>query len=178
MGVFQRLKEKVGESIQRRRDDSDRIRVIQIEAEQQERIEFESQLREELKKAGLIRAKSEAEKKSGISKLRALDKVARMEKGPMTSFSTHLRRFSEFTSKNRENTERRKELTEKRMATAKQMKIERMTGNKRTREDKKAGIRQPRRSEVIGRKPFTPTGFKGVEPRVIRKPFEPRGFGR
>lgn len=177
MGILGKIKEKVQEKAQKKQEERERLDSLRKDAEEIERIEFDKEMRKNLREAALIRAKREAMSKSGIAKLRAFEKLEKMNKKPISNFSDKLRKFSEYTTRNRELTERKKELNKKIRIEGKKMSEDRITKGRILRMKRKMGIKIPRSSEIIGRRPFSRTGFKGKEKgtmfkRIPRIPFE------
>ena len=78
MGIFDTLKGKTAEYFDKRNEDKEFEDRPRKEAEMNQRLIYEQEYKKAALKASIIRAKQEAEKKTGYAKLKALDMAERL----------------------------------------------------------------------------------------------------
>ena len=144
MGIFQNLRDEVQDHFSKRKEERARFEAIQREVEFQKRQMFEERYKEnalEVARASAIRA---AEKKSGIAKLRAMNRADRLTEPGETS-GTFWGKLSEYTQKNVARREDNIRRTEGLRDAAKKMREQKLVEQQR--------LRKQRISSVLTRKP-------------------------
>jgi len=166
MSFFNFLKTKVTESRAKRKDESERMKSLRMEAEELQKIEFEKEFRKQSRELAIIQAQRDAMKKSGMAKMRALERAERlkMNNNPKSDIGSKLAKISARMAQNRERTMKRKQLTEMKRKMIKNQKMERIN-MRNTRQTFKPPIKRVNISQRVIRKPFSPSGFKGKEIR-------------
>ena len=99
MSFWDKLKADWEEKAENRKEEEQLIRRLKIEAEVEKRRVFEEEFRKNTFEIAKIKAKREAAEKSGLQKLRALNRVRnleKLEKNPMG----YLGKLSDFTQRN------------------------------------------------------------------------------
>ena len=149
MGIFDTVKEKFRESQDKKDLERAQFDALRKEQQQMEQIEFEKEFRRSSLELARKRAKRDALKKSGLEKMRALERSERM-KQPRSQMSSKLAEFSALTARNRERTEKNRELAVKKRDLAKELNEERMQGRKQKVEDARR-MRETRKSLSLSR---------------------------
>lgn len=121
--VVANLQEKFRESQQKKKEEQEFLRRLQLQAEAEKRIIFEEEFKKDARLVALAQAKKEASEKSGLQKLRATDRLRRLQKqsGDDTSF---FGRLGAYTRKNLARREENLKLTAERRKIAQEMKEE------------------------------------------------------
>ncbi|KKN08453.1 hypothetical protein LCGC14_1056570 [marine sediment metagenome] len=99
MGFWDNLKEEWAEKARIKKEEEEMIRRLKIEAEVEKKRIFEEEFRKNIFKIAQGKAKKEAAEKSGLQKLRAMNRVKNLEileKNP----SGFLGKLSEYTQRN------------------------------------------------------------------------------
>lgn len=99
MGFFDNLKEEWAEKARIRKEEEEMIRRLKIEAAVEKKRIFEEEFRKNIFNIAKGKAKKEAAEKSGLQKLRAMNRVRnleKLEKNPMG----FLGKLSELTQRN------------------------------------------------------------------------------
>ena len=113
MGFWNNLKEEWAEKARIRKEEEEIIRRLKIEAEVEKKRIFEEEFRKNIFDIVKGKAKKEAAEKSGLQKLRALNRVRNLEKLEKNP-SGFLGKLSEYTQRNlakrEENLEKSAEL--------------------------------------------------------------------
>ena len=113
MGFWDNLKKEWAERARIKKEEEEIVRRLQIEAEVEKKKVFEEEFRKNIFKVVTGKAKKEAAEKSGLQKLRAMDRVKNLEKLEKNP-SGFLGKLSEYTQRNiakrEENLKRRDEL--------------------------------------------------------------------
>ncbi len=111
MGFWDHLKEEWAEKARLRKEEEELVRRLKIEAAVEKTRIFEEEFRKNTFEMAKAKAKKEAAEKSGLQKLRAMNRVRnleKLEKNPMG----FLGKLSDFTQRNIAKTEERKKRTE------------------------------------------------------------------
>ncbi|KKN13991.1 hypothetical protein LCGC14_1000680 [marine sediment metagenome] len=113
MGFWDNLKEEWAEKARIRKEEEELIRRLKIEAEVEKKRVFEEEFRKNIFEINIGKAKKEAAEKSGLQKLRAVNRVRNLEKIEKNP-SGFLGKLSEYTQRNmakrEENLKKRDEL--------------------------------------------------------------------
>ena len=99
MGFWDNLKEEWAERARKRKEEGEMVRRLEIEAEVEKRRVFEEEFRKNIFKIVTGKAKKEAAEKSGLQKLRAMNRVRNLEKLEKNP-SGFLGKLSEYTQRN------------------------------------------------------------------------------
>ncbi len=108
MSFFDKLKEEFSEKSRRRKQDQEVIDKLKLEAEVERKIVFEKKMRVKLIKDAKDRALRDVEKKTGLQRFKAQNRVRNIEKlesNPGGRFS----KLSEYTQRNLAKTQERRE---------------------------------------------------------------------
>ena len=99
MGFWDNLKEEWAEKARIRKEEAEIIRRLKIEAEVEKKRVFEEEFRKNIFDIVKGKAKKEAAEKSGLQKLRAMNRVRNLEKLEKNP-SGFLGKLSEYTQRN------------------------------------------------------------------------------
>ena len=113
MGFWDNLKEEWAERARIKKEEDEIVRRLKIEAEVEKKRVFEEEFKKNIFKIVTGKAKKEAAEKSGLQKLRAMNRVRNLEKLEKNP-SGFLGKLSEYTHRNmakrEENLKKRDEL--------------------------------------------------------------------
>lgn len=136
------LRQRIQERQQKKREEQEFVRKLQIEAEAQRRMAFEEEYKKNVKFVAIAKAKQDAARLSGLQKLRALERTKRLEEGhnaPGSFFD----KLSEYTQKNLARREENLKRTQEMRDAAKQMKEQRLIEQQRARMERTNQFRKP-----------------------------------
>ena len=122
MGFFDSIKESLSGSFSKRKEEREKLEELREEARRHQLIAFEEEFRKNSIEAAKIKAKQDAERLSGINKLRAINR-AEVLSSPQEQ--TMFSKLSDYTRKNRARTEQNLKRTELLRKEALKMKMER-----------------------------------------------------
>ncbi len=140
MGILDSLTQGIKASFQKRKEERENLQRLQQEADAQRLRIFNEEFRQNSLEVVTRKAKEDANKLSGLQKLRALNRARRLTE-PSSSFFS---KMSQFTQKNIARREENIKRTEELRKEAKKMREDKLTGQQK--------LRQGRVSEGI--KPF------------------------
>ncbi len=124
--LFDGVKARMQESAQRKKEDREFQRKIELQAQTEAQLIYRKEYIENARIVAIARAKEDAGKKSGLQKLRALDRVKRLQEGPGDegSFFSKMRNY---TQKNMAKRDENLKRTEFMRTEAEKMKKEGLT---------------------------------------------------
>lgn len=142
--LFGNLKEKFAESQERKRLEKEEMAKMQREVDFERKRVFQEEFKKNALELAISQAKKDAAEKSGIQKLRATNRLRRLQEPDATNPSNFFSNFSAYTQRNfakrEENIKRTQAIREE---------AKKMLG------EKKGGFTQ--NNQI--RKPFQPSGF-------------------
>lgn len=137
--LFQSIQEKIRENSAKKKEEQDFLRRLRVQAEQERRIAFEQEYLKNAKIVAISKAKKEAAEKSGLQKLRALNRAQRLQEssGEPTTFFDKLGVYTQKNLVKRDENMKRtaeqrkmaKEMREKRFSEQQRLRNERFTRN-------------------------------------------------
>lgn len=133
--VVEQIQEKFQESAERKRQEKEMMHRLRKEAEAQRILAFEDAFRENAKRVAISQAKKDAARLSGIQKLRASERVRRLQDIDRDNPNV-FQKLSIFTQKNLARRESNLKRTEERRKLAEGMKRERLEKLQKERENR------------------------------------------
>ncbi len=145
MGILESIKSGIEGHFEKRKEDQEFMDNLRRESEAQKRLIFEEEFRKNALEVAKAEAKREAAQKSGLQKLRATNRLRRLnevKESPDSFFG----KLSSYTHRNIANREANLKRTEELRETAKKIREDNLTEQKR--------LRQERMIKSNSRKPF------------------------
>lgn len=146
--IFDSIQNRIQEGQQRKKEEKEFLRRHQLEIETQRRDVFEEEFKKNARLVAIAQAKKDAAQKSGLQKLRAVNRARNLEhqSGEPGSFFD---KMSQYTQRNLAKREENLKKTAEARNMAKKMREEKLAEQKKLR-----GERLTRHSEI---KPFVRT---------------------
>ena len=124
MGIFDSIKASINETLQRKKEDKEFIRRLDLQAKVEERKIFEEEYKRNALEVAKAKAKKDAAKLSGLQKMRAVNRVRNLERGEQRG--GFFEKLAEFSQKNIARREANMERTRLMREQAQQLREERM----------------------------------------------------
>jgi len=120
--IFDSIKEGITNHFERRKQDREMMERLQKEADMQRRIVFQQEYRKNALEVATAQAKKDAASKSGLQKLRAMNRVRNLEKSNPEDTGNFFQKLSVYTQKNIARREENLEKTEMMRSEAQKIK--------------------------------------------------------
>lgn len=124
MGFLDTIKQSVQKHLDKKKEERERIERIQKDVEVQENIVFEKKYRENALKVAIDRAERDAERKSGIQRLQARNRVNRLKESQDNPTPNTFAKFRDYTQRNLARQEENLKRTAEMREVAKKMREE------------------------------------------------------
>lgn len=128
MQIFDSIKDSISNHFDRRKKDREMMEELQKEAERERRIAFQDQFRIDALEVAKARAKQDAEKMSGLKKLRAKSRARNLDRTSQNAPGSFFDKMREYTQKNVARREENLKRTEMMRSEAEKIKLERVQG--------------------------------------------------
>jgi len=142
MGFFDTIKQGIRNQFDNRKEERELMERLQKEADMQRRQAFEDQFRIDSKEVAIAQAKKEASEKSGLQKLRAMNRARNLSRNTDSPPGSFFETLGEYIRKNQVRREENLKRTEMLREEAKKM-------QKQTLENRRSG-----KEQRIAIKPF------------------------
>lgn len=149
MGIFDNLRAGIQNHLDKKREEREHFERMQREIDFERKLAFETAFKDNALKVAFAQAKLEAEKKSGIQKLRATNRVRTLSE-PNQSSGTFFDKLSQYTQRNLANREKNMARTNELRDTGKKMRTDKLAEQKRLRGERMGQAQQRK----LQRKPF------------------------
>lgn len=136
MGVFDTIKAGIRNQFDKRKADRELMEKLQKEAEMQRRQAFEDQFRIDAKEVALAHAKKESAKRSGLQKLRAINRTRNLNRTDNENPGGFFEKLADYTRRNVARREENLKRTEMMRGEASKMREERLQSNKMGRDER------------------------------------------
>lgn len=124
MTFFDTVKQSISNHFDKRKEDREMMERLQKEADMQRRIVFEQEYKKSVLEVATAQAKKDAASKSGLQKLRAMNRVRNLEKSNPEDSGNFFQRLSVYTQKNIARREENLKKTEMLRSEAEKIKTE------------------------------------------------------
>lgn len=139
MGFFSNfvnsIQQKIQEKQQKRKEEQEFMRRLQLQAEVERKIAFEEEFKKNARLVAIAKAKKEAAEKSGIQKLRAMERVNRLKQGSSEPGS-FFDKLSAYTQRNLAKREENLKRTAEARDVAKKMREQNLAEQQRMRQER------------------------------------------
>ncbi len=144
MGFFDTIKNSFQSHLDKKKEQRDFEDRLRFEAKVQEKQIFEQQFKKDALEVSRSRAMKEAAEKSGLQKLRAVNRARRLTESGDTNQGTMFSKLSEMTQRNIAKREQNLKRTQEMRDTAKKMREDRMQKQVQERQQRMSRANQRR----------------------------------
>ncbi len=148
MSIFDNLKAGIQQHLDKKKEEKEFIERLQLEAKVHRQQAFADEFRKNSRQVAIAHAKKDAASKSGLQKLRSLNRVRNLSQSDQGK-SSFFQNFSEYTQRNLANRERNLKATEELRKAGKQMREKKLLEQRQMRDQR---IVQPKLDGGFGTK--------------------------